>query len=104
MAASSEKSITRQIIAYLRSTKGSWWAKIAAGPYQQPGLPDILGCMSGLFYAFEVKRPGGGLTPLQAKTLEAIRDGGGVTAVVHSVDEVQRVLRGGVNHEGPGPI
>ena len=48
----SEKSIQAEILRYLNEA-GFFW-KDAAGPYQQRGIPDIVGVLHGRFCAFEV--------------------------------------------------
>lgn len=87
-----EGKITDAIIAYLRSRPKTWCVKIAAGPFQSAGLPDVIGCDFGRFFAFEVKQPGKTATPLQSAVLAAIRRAGGIAAVVTSVDEVAEIL------------
>ena len=62
-------------------------------PVRHPGVSDILGCQKGTgrFFALEVKRPGKDARPAQAQFLEAVTAAGGLSAVVVSVDEVQRL-------------
>lgn len=72
---------------------GGFWWKDAAGPYQQKGIPDIVGCHEGRFFGFEVKRPlVGELSAIQRHTLAAINAAGGTAYVVTSVEDVRRVL------------
>lgn len=60
-----------------------------------PGCPDILGQLpGGRLLALEVKRPSGRVRPEQAAFLAKARDGGAVAAVVRSVDDVHRLVRG----------
>lgn len=89
-----EKRITDAILARLRSRPNTWRVKIGAGPWQIAGLPDIIGCADGRFFALEVKQPGRKPTPLQAATLAAIRRANGIAECVTSVDEVEFVLNG----------
>lgn len=87
----SEKSIQAEILRYLNEA-GFFW-KDAAGPYQQRGIPDIVGVLHGRFCAFEVKRPLlGEATPLQERTIQRIQDKGGVAEVVTSVADVRAAL------------
>lgn len=87
----SEKSIQAEILCYLNEI-GFFW-KDAAGPYQQRGIPDIVGVLHGRFCAFEVKRPLlGEATPLQERTIQRIQDKGGVAEVVTSVADVRAAL------------
>lgn len=83
-----ESSIQRHIIQYLRSL-GAWVFKVHGSPYQRAGVPDLLCCHKGRFYAFEVKRPGEGPTPIQAHELQQVQEAGGTATVVTSVADVQ---------------
>lgn len=89
----SEAKIQKESLAYLRKEVGGFWWKDAAGPYQQKGIPDIVGCHEGRFFGFEVKRPlVGELSAIQRHTLAAINAAGGTAYVVTSVDDVRRVF------------
>ena len=92
-----EKQLTNKIVAALRA-EGAWVMKTHTGARnQQPsqkGLPDIVGCHDGYFFAFEVKLPGQKATKLQQYTLDEITGAGGVAKVVHSVEEVTWMLFG----------
>ncbi len=88
-----ESKITKAVMASLKERPGVWMFKVAGGPMQQRGVPDIICCVNGSFVALEVKRPGlGRLTGLQALTIERIRESGGVAEVVTSVEEAAAVL------------
>jgi len=87
-----ESKVTKAIMTHLKK-RGVWCFKVAGGPMQQRGVPDIICCANGAFVALEVKRPGlGRLTDLQALTIEHIRDAGGVAEVVTSVEEAAAVI------------
>lgn len=34
-----------------------WFFKVAGGPFQKVGIPDFIGCVSGMFVAIELKHP-----------------------------------------------
>ena len=87
-----ERRITDCILAYLRSRPSTWRFKVGAGPWQIAGLPDIIGCTDGRFFAFEVKVPGKHATPLHAATLAAIKRAGGIAETVTSLEQVKFVL------------
>ena len=58
------------------------------------GVPDIL-CVvpfSGYLLAIEVKTPTGIVTPLQAVTLQRIRNAGGIAWVIRSVEELHNAF------------
>ena len=69
-----------------------WAFKVAGGPYQQAGVPDIVGCLGGKFFAIEVKVPGNKPTPLQEKVMQDIENAGGAVSVAYSVDDVRKYL------------
>lgn len=69
-----------------------WIRKIHGGPYQRAGIPDLIGCLHGLFFAFEVKMPGEVATPLQLHTLREITRAAATARVISSVEEAERVL------------
>lgn len=58
------------------------------------GLPDIAVVCEGHFYGFEVKRPArpAPLTADQVSVHSQIRDNGGFCFVVHSLEDVEKVL------------
>ena len=86
-----ESIIQRQIIARLRNM-GAWVFKVHGSPYQQVGVPDLLVGYEGRFFAMEVKQPGGGMSPVQVQTIEAIRASGSVAGRVESVEEAVALL------------
>ena len=88
-----ESVIQRQIINHLRGM-GAWVFNVHGSPYQQVGTPDLLVGYKGRFYAMEVKRPGGVLSPVQAKVIEEIRASGSVAGRVESIEEAVELLEG----------
>lgn len=82
-----ERNITDNIMRALKQRPHSFTFKAHGGPYQQAGIPDIVHWENGRSYAFEVKRPGGEPTDLQAHTLGLMSNAGVTVAVVHSVEE-----------------
>lgn len=82
------------ILRYLKTLPRCFVWKTHGGMYGTAGIPDIIACIDGRFYAFEVKQPGGRITRLQEVTLEKLRAAGGVAVIVTSVDEVKRALTG----------
>lgn len=88
----SERSITKQAMHYLERLPHSWWLKVHGGPYQKTGVPDIIGCYRGRFFAFEIKVPGGRTTPKQDHEVERIQEAGGAVSVVESLREIQKLI------------
>ena len=89
-----EKSITNSVIKAARE-KGWWVFKIAGGPYQTPGMPDLLLIKQGIARFLEVKTQSGRVTPhQQAKMAEIERYAGARCDVVRSRDEAVAALDG----------
>ena len=89
----SEKEIVSKILRYLKTVPKCFAWKEHGGIYGTAGIPDIVACIDGKFYAFEVKTPVGKTTKLQEATIRKILACGAV-AVVRSVDEVRAVING----------
>lgn len=82
MSTQPESRLQRRIKKALLKAVGGWWVKIHGGPFQQAGIPDLIGCVEGLFFALEVKTPTGDTSEIQRFTLKAIRKEGGAIAKV----------------------
>lgn len=90
-----ERAITDGILRYLRGLAECWCFKVAGSGSQMRGVPDIVGCYRGRFFALEVKRPKvGKLSKIQSYVIGQIACAGGVVAVVRSVDDVKALLKG----------
>lgn len=90
----SEKEIVSKILRYLKTVPKCFAWKEHGGVYGTAGIPDIIACIDGRFYAFEVKAPEGKPTKLQEATIRKILAAGGTAVVVRSVDEVRAVING----------
>ena len=86
-----EKNIVNNILKYLKSLDGCFCFKHNG---LTAGIPDIICCYKGRFFAFEVKTETGRVTNLQKAIIERINRAGGVAVVVRSVDEVKDVIGG----------
>lgn len=86
-----EQQIQSRIIKFLES-KGAYVVKVVRA--NKAGVPDILACYKGKFYAFEVKTPETikRVTPLQSYNIEKIKCCGGEAGVVSSVAEVEQFI------------
>jgi len=87
-----EKEIVAAILRYLKGLPRCFAWKTHGSMYGTAGIPDIIACIEGRFYAFEVKQPSGHLTLLQGATLRKIEAAGGVAVKVTSVEEVKAVI------------
>ena len=88
-----ERTIVKKIMKYLDSLPNCKCQKTHGGQFGKAGTPDITGCIDGRRFDFEVKRPGGKVSPLQWKELREWEAAGGVTGVVYSVDDVKNILQ-----------
>lgn len=95
MAKQPESRLQKKIQDRLRREVGGWWFKQHGGPFTPAGIPDLIGCVEGLFFALEVKLPRKSSKP-SAIQLETIRDivikGGGVATIVRSEEEALDVV------------
>lgn len=89
-----ESDIVKAIMKYLKSVPRCFCWKEHGGMYGTAGIPDIIACINGHFFGFEVKTDVGKPTKLQEATIRKIRAAGGTSVVVRSVDEVKAVVNG----------
>jgi len=87
-----EKDITAAIMRVLKMVPRCFAWKEHGGMYGTAGIPDVICCLDGRFFAFEVKTPEGSVTKLQERTIHRIKVAGGYAYVVRSVDDVKAVL------------
>lgn len=87
-----ESAIVRRIMDYLKCIPHCFCWKEHGGMYGTAGIPDIICCIDGDFFAFEVKTAVGRTTKLQDVTIRKIQESGGIAVVVRSVDEVKKIL------------
>ena len=87
-----EKEIVKMIMAYLKTVPGCFCWKEHGGMFGTAGIPDIIACIGGRFYGFEVKTGAGKPTKLQEAVMRKINAAGGTALVVRSVDEVRAVV------------
>lgn len=74
-------------------THKAWCEKLAGGPFQSRGLPDLLVIYRGWPIFFETKRlPGMKGTALQEWTMRRLRKAGAVAFVPPTADDALKVL------------
>ena len=89
-----ESTIAKRIIKALREDYPGTWYNIHGGPYQERGIPDIVGCYKGTFCGIEVKKPNkrANTSSYQKVQLESIKSSGGLSGVVTSVKETKELM------------
>ena len=87
-----EKDIVAAIMRLFKRVPRCFAWKEHGGMYGSAGIPDVICCLDGRFFAFEVKTPEGRVTRLQEQTIHRIKVAGGHAYVVRSVEDVKAVL------------
>jgi Holliday junction resolvase len=89
-----EADLERDILDYLNYMGGCFFRTHDAKHRPcTPGIPDIVGVRQGIFYAVEVKRPGGKPTVEQTAMLIRLRGCGAVAFVATSLADVQEMMK-----------
>ena len=92
-----EKDIVNKILRYLKTVPDCFCWKEHGGMYGTAGIPDIIACIGGRFFAFEVKTETGKTTALQDATIRKILSCDGHAFVVRSVEEVRTAINGSLH-------
>lgn len=86
-----EKKVKDKVVALLKEA-GAYYFFPATHGYGRSGVPDIIGCLNGKFFAIECKAGNNKPTALQEREMQRIRDTGGNTLVVNEENiEVTRL-------------
>ena len=103
MAQTPEAAVKVKIKGYLLTLKHCWFYFPAAHGYGVNGVPDIVGCYRGVFFAVEVKAPGRlkTVTHLQQVQINGINAALGYAIAVDDVEKV-RVLIGQIDKAQDG--
>jgi hypothetical protein len=93
MAKKRESRRQLRIRRRLEKDVGGYWFKVWGGPFQKAGIPDLIGCVQGLFFGFEIKEPDGSSSELQEDERVEINEAGGCAAVVVEPDHAVKLVR-----------
>ena len=84
-----EQQLTAAVVRRLKELRADgrriWWAKLAGGPMQQRGLPDLLIVYNGRAVFAELKAGRNGPTRLQSIRIDDLRAAGAAAAVCLSL-------------------
>ena len=96
-----EKKVKTKVVAILKEL-GAYYFYPITGGYGASGVPDIVGCYKGRFFAIECKAGKGKTTALQEKNIAQIIAQGGLAIVVHedNIEDVNELLRRIERNEG----
>jgi Holliday junction resolvase len=89
-----EGRVKTAIKAFLKSLHDCWYFMPATHGYGSSGVPDIVGCYKGVFFAIEVKAPGkrNTVTALQMMQINGISEAMGWAIVSDDVDRVREMF------------
>lgn len=90
----SEKQLKGKVVKAIKKEYPSAWIYKTADRWTS-GIPDLILCIKGFFYAIELKIKNYTPRKLQEYVLNKIRSAGGRAGVCRSVEEVRKFLRGG---------
>ncbi|HXH10804.1 MAG TPA: hypothetical protein VNP04_13710 [Alphaproteobacteria bacterium] len=88
-----ESEIVKAIKKYIESLNPRPFIRKVHGGMFQSQLPDLVMMWCGTSWWFEVKRPGGDLTPIQRARVREIRATRNHAYAVHSAGEVRRIIQ-----------
>jgi Holliday junction resolvase len=88
-----EKKVKTKVVAILKGF-GAYYFYPVTGGYGASGVPDIVGCYKGKFFAIECKAGKGKTTALQEKNIAQIIAQGGVAIVVNedNIPDVDKLM------------
>lgn len=95
MTTALEKNITKTILKRLNGLPGCRAKKHHGSAWGSAEL-DVYGCMQGRAFYLEVKRPGGEPTERQQSIIREWEAAGAITGTVHSADEAETMVTGGI--------
>ena len=88
MAMTPEKRVKQAVVKQLKEL-GAYYFYPVTGGYGASGVPDIVGCYYGRFFAFECKAGNNKPTPLQQKNIDQIKAANGIVAVINETNQDQ---------------
>ena len=86
-----ESKIQAKIMLYLKACPDTYAFKVMKASTN--GVPDIIACVQGKFIALEVKSEKGRPSKLQIVAQRRIKEAGGESYIVRSVEEVQEIIQ-----------
>ena len=95
MVMTPEAKVKKKVTEQLKKL-GAYYFYPVTGGYGRSGVPDIVGCYRGNFFAFECKAGKNKPTALQDKNLSDIGVAGGIACVVNedNMMDIENILKG----------
>jgi Holliday junction resolvase len=94
MASTPEKKVKLKVRSILDWHDDVYYFTPVTGGYGRSGVPDIVGCYKGQFFAIECKAGTGKPTALQLKNIAQIIKAGGVATIINeeNLEDVRLML------------
>lgn len=91
-----EAELVKKMVKALRKLPKTEASKIHGDPYQERGIPDIVGCCKGHAFVIEAKRPGKekNLSAYQALKLKRYKASGCRTGVATTIEQALAIATG----------
>ena len=89
---STPEVLVKKKVRKLLDEAGVYYFMPPANGFGRAGIPDIVGCLNGCFFAIECKAGKGTTTALQDREISRINDAGG-TAIVVNENNLADVLK-----------
>ena len=108
MAQTPEAKVKARVTKQLKAL-GAYYFYPVTGGYGRSGVPDIVGCFNGLFFAIECKAGKNQPTALQRKNIDEIACAGGLVWVVNEAnmegvtDTLTNITRGTTHDKSSEP-
>ncbi len=90
----SETRLKNKVVQFIRTRYPTAWVYKASDRFTS-GIPDLIICKEGLFYAIELKVGSNKATPIQDYVMRQIQAAGGLAVVCRSVEDVKRLIEKG---------
>ena len=89
-----EAKVKKKVVDVLKKS-GAYYFFPATGGYGRSGVPDVVGCYRGVFFAIECKAGTNKPTALQEAEMHKIREANGIVLVVNedNINDVVILLR-----------
>lgn len=86
-----EAKLKQDVTKYLKNIKGLWFYKTS--DRYTAGIPDIIGCYRGDFFAIELKDARGKVSPLQTHIIKKIHNACGYATVCYNINQVKDFIQ-----------
>lgn len=87
------ESDLKAVLRVFLLSRGVYFFSPMSYGYGRAGVPDIIGCYKGRFFAMEAKTIKGAMSAAQTRELELIHKAGGVAGVVRCIADAEELLR-----------